>query len=168
MIRITAMAATFVLCASSFAYANAPQAALNKTVRASFSMSVPAKGSDGSTISGNRQVQRTIYVSSQGRIFNRHNDQEGRNTASKDRGPGVANMRFSGSKLIGVAQHESGATQLVISFSSDYRSCTIDVVAGADGGKALQFKGLNGVIYTTTGKPQISGQSCSVSDGNSL
>ncbi len=146
----------------------APAGALNKTVRASFSYSAPAKGSDGSTISGTRQVQRTVYVSSQGRIFNRHNEQEGRNTVARERGPGVTNMRFNGNSIIGVHQHASGAARMVINFSADFRSCTIDVVVGGEGGKPVQFKGLNGVMYTTTGKPQISGQSCSVSEGNAL
>lgn len=158
-------AAICLVCVPAVA---APAGALNKTVRASFSYSAPAKGSDGSTISGTRQVQRTVYISSQGRIFNRHNEQEGRNSAERERGPGVTNMRFAGNSIVGVHQQASGAVRMTINFSADFRSCTIDVIAGGEGGKPVQFKGLNGIMYTTTGKPQISGQSCSVSEGNAL
>lgn len=77
-------------------------------------------------------------------------------------------MRFDGNSIVGVHQLGSGAARMMINFSADFRSCTIDVLAGADGSKPIQFKGLNGVMYTTTGKPQISAQTCSVSEGNAL
>ena len=146
----------------------APTQMQNKTVRVSFTVTTPTKGSDGSSRTNTQHYQRTIYISSQGRVFNRHDLREGRNTGSAERGPGTANMRVSGNSLVGVASHASGASQLVVNFGSDFRSCTANVLTGAERGKPIQVKGLNGIVYTAAGKPEISGMSCSVSEGNAL
>lgn len=146
----------------------APSQLLNKTIVVSFGVSAPAKGADGSTLTGTRSSQRTIYVSSQGRIFARANRQAGRNSEQKEMGPEATTIRFSGSSLVGVMKFPSGASQLTINFDSSFQSCTASVIAGGEDGKPIIFKGLNGVMYTTTGKMQFSAVSCAIRNGNAF
>jgi len=148
--------------------AAAPQQALNKTITVSFGVSVPVRGSDGSVINGSRSSQRVIYVSSAGRIFTRAIRREARNLDTKEAGPETTTMSFSGNKLVGVMKFASGASQMTIDFDSSFQSCTASIFAGGEGGRPITFKGLNGVMYTTTGKMQFSNASCSIRAGNAL
>ena len=144
----------------------APRQLLNKTVTVSYSVSAPARGADGSTLNGSRSSTRTIYISNQGRIFARVNRYTGRTSQQKEAGPETSTLRFAGNSLVGVLKFESGASLLTISFDSSFQSCTAELIAGGENGKPIVFKGMNGVMYTTTGKMQFSGVSCSIREGN--
>jgi hypothetical protein len=57
---------------------------------------------------------------------------------------------------------------MTISFDPSYQSCTADLIVGADGDKPRVFKGLNGQTLIGTGKPVVSGISCTIRDGNAF
>ncbi|HKU04483.1 MAG TPA: hypothetical protein VJR30_00320 [Bradyrhizobium sp.] len=144
----------------------APQQLLNKSVTISFSITIPARGSDGSAQANPRAVTRTIYVSSQGRVFARADRRVGKKSQTTERGPGESNMRISGNSIVGVLPFPSGASQLTVNFDPSFSSCTAQVIMGAEKGKPIVYKGLNGMTYTQTGPAQVSGVSCSVRAGN--
>ena len=146
----------------------APQQALNKSVTVSFSITIPARGSDGSTQANPRAVTRTFYISSQGRVFARADRRVGKKQDRKEKGPGEASMRLSGNSMVGVMSMPSGASQLTISFDPSFSSCTARLIVGAESGKPIVYKGLNGLTYTQTGPVNVSGVSCSVSAGNAF
>ena len=142
------------------------QSLLNKSVTVSFSITIPARGSDGSTQANPRAVTRTYYISSQGRVFARADRRVGKMQDRKEKGPGETNMRVSGNSMVGVIVFPSGAMQLTINFDPSGSSCSARVIMGAEGGKPIVYKGLDGKTYTQTGPAQLSGVSCSVSAGN--
>ena len=152
----------------AYSASSAPSQALNKSVRLSFTLSAPAKGSDGSTINAVRNVQQKLYISSQGRIFERSDRQENRNTGSRERAPTESRFRLGGNQLVGTFEHVSGATRIIVTFDSDFRTCSANLVTGAESGKSEQGKGLNGIVYTATGKPTYSNVSCSITEGNAF
>ena len=146
----------------------APQQLLNKSVTVSLTVTIPARGSDGSTQANPRAVTRTFYISSQGRVFARVDRRVGKMQQTTERAPGESNMRFSGNSMVGVMPMPSGASQLTINFDPSGSSCTAQVIMGAERGKPIVYKGLNGLTYTQTGPVQTSGASCSVSAGNAF
>jgi hypothetical protein len=146
----------------------APQQLLNKSVTVSLSVTIPARGSDGSTQANPRAVTRTIYISTQGRVFAKADRRVGKHSETTERGPGEGNMRISGNSLVGVMVMPSGASQLTVNFDPSGSRCTAQVVMGAERGKPIVYKGLDGKTYTQTGPVQISGVSCSVRAGNAF
>ena len=146
----------------------APQQLLNKSVTVSLSVTIPARGSDGSTQANPRAVTRTIYISTQGRVFAKADRRVGKHSETTERGPGEGNMRISGNSLVGVMVMPSGASQLTVNFEPSGSSCTAQVVMGAERGKPIVYEGLDGKTYTQTGPVQISGVSCSVRAGNAF
>jgi len=164
-LALAAAAATFVGTEISFA---APAKMLNKTVRYSFSFSAPARREDGTTVAGAGNYSRTLYVSSQGRIFDKEDRQEYREKKSFERGPEGSKFRIEGNRIVGILRHLSGATQIIVSFDGEFRTCTMNVMTGIESGKPAQMKGLNGITYTALGKVTYSNQTCSVSDGNAF
>ncbi|HEY0848366.1 MAG TPA: hypothetical protein VGD96_00520 [Bradyrhizobium sp.] len=146
----------------------APQQLLNKSVTVSFSITVPSRGSDGSTHAKPRAVTRTMYISNQGRVFSRADRRAGKNSQTIERAPGEGNIRISGNSLVGVIVFPSGASQLTVNFDPAGSSCTAQVVMGAERGKPIVYKGLDGKSYTQTGPAQVSGVSCSVRAGNAF
>lgn len=146
----------------------APQQLLNKSVTVSLTVTIPARGSDGSTQANPRAITRTFYISSQGRVFARIDRRVGKMQTTTERGPAEASMRFSGNSMVGVMPMPSGASQLTINFDPSGSSCTAQVIMGAERGKPIVYKGLNGMTYTQTGPVQTSAASCSVSAGNAF
>ena len=147
----------------------APAQLYNKTISISYSVTANAVAEDGTVSNRPRTVQRTLYVSSKGRIFSRSDRQVGRNSDSVERGPESTSgaFRFDGNRLIGVnTNFISGAGQLIVSFDGGFQSCTASIVMGRENGKAVKFKGLNGQIFTATGVPTVSTPSCSIREGN--
>jgi hypothetical protein len=148
----------------------APPQAINKTISVSFTVSIPARRPDGSTMVGTRATTRQIYVSSQGRVFVRVSRRAGRRFQEREAGPseGRNNFHFRGDRLVGVLQFRSGASQLSISIDPSGQSCQAQVIFGAEAGKPIVWKGLNGVMMTSTGKPTIGGVTCSIRSGNAF
>jgi hypothetical protein len=146
----------------------AAQQLLNKSVTVSFSVTIPARGSDGSAQANPRSVTRTFYISSQGRVFARADRRVVKNCQTTEKGPGESTMRVSGNSMVGVMPLPSGASQLTINFDPSGSSCSARVIMGAERGKPIVYKGLNGMTYTQTGPAQVSGVSCSVRAGNAF
>ena len=146
----------------------APAKIANKTIKYSFAFSAPAQRGDGTKVLGAGNYSRTLYVSSQGRIFDREDRQEYREKKTSDRGPEGTKFRVQGNRLVGLFQHLSGATQIIISFDDEFRSCTLNAMTGSESGKSAQMKGLNGITYTALGKVTYSNQVCSITEGNAF
>jgi len=168
-VRIVCLVGLAGLIIASHADA-APQQLMNKTITVGFGVSIPAKGSDGSTLITSRQTSRQIYVSTQSRVFVKVARRAGRASENKEVGPGDGGttMRFVGNNLVGVLQFASGASQLMVTFDSSFQTCTASVIMGADRGKPIVWKGIDGRTYTSTGKPTVSGLICSIVQGNAF
>jgi hypothetical protein len=158
-----------LLCVSTMAHA-APAQLLNKSITIDFAITVPAKTPDGTAASPGRRVHRVIYVSSQGRLFQKVSKVAKGGSMEGESAPdsGGGGLHFAGNKLVGVVQMISGANMVSVSFDPSYASCTVDVITGSEGGRARVWKGLNGVTFTATGKPMVSGTSCSIREGNAF
>ena len=94
--------------------AGMPSQLLNKTISTSFAVSIPAKTSDGATLTARRTVNRTVYISSAGRIFSRSDRRVKGASETTEVGPDrTANaFRFDGKNLVSVLILGSGASQL--------------------------------------------------------
>jgi hypothetical protein len=166
--RVLALSSIALLLPASTAFA-APAQLYGKAISISYSVTANAVAEDGTTSNRPRTVQRTIYVSSKGRVFSRSDRQAGRNAETVERGPESTGGHFSfqGNRLVGVnTNFISGAGQLVVSFDSSFQSCTASITLGRESGKAFKFKGLNGKTFTATGTPTVSTPSCSIREGN--
>jgi len=157
----------FAACAAAPASA-APASLLNKSISVSYATTIPGKRADGTQVTGTRQVTRTIYVSSAGRVFARVARRDGNAAETKERGPGDNSLRFVGDKLVGVMQFVSGAAQMTISFDPSGQSCSASIVAGRDSGRAIKWKMVDGSVREATGAPTFSNVSCSISSGNAF
>lgn len=146
----------------------APEGMLNKTVTISFTVTIPARAPDGTTQANPRAITRTIYISSQGRVFARSDRSVGKKSETSERGPGEVGIRVSGNSLVGVLPFPSGASQLTVNFDASFSNCTAQVIIGAEPGKPIVYKGLDGKTYTQTGPKQVSSVSCSVRAGNAF
>lgn len=148
----------------------APQAMLDKTIEISFVVSIPARSSAGQSLTARRSVQKVMYVSRAGRVFSRTARQAGRASETKDVAPGGADgaPRIEGNTIVGTLGFTSGASRLVISFDNSFQNCTASMIMGREGGKALNWKGIDGNVYTATGPAAVSTPSCSVKSGNSF
>lgn len=165
--RLMLISAAGLLLSGGIALA-VPAQLYNKTVTVSATISVNAVADDGTSVNRPRTVQRIIYISTKGRLFVRVERQVGKRSTSAERGPEVTSkaFRFEGSKLVGVLKFPSGAAQMVISFDSGFTSCSTSMLFGRENGQGIRFRGLNGKMYTQQGAFNVSGQSCSIRDGN--
>ena len=159
----------FALLVSSSAHA-APAALMNKSITVSYAVTIPGTKADGTAVSGSRVATRTIYISSTGRIFARVYRRDGKQSQQKDAGPGDTGntYHFAGDKLVGVMQFPSGAAQMTISFDGGGQSCSAAIVAGREGGQALKWKGVDGMMREASGPATFSNISCSISSGNAF
>jgi hypothetical protein len=159
-----------LLCVSANAE---PQQVLNKTVTVSFSHYVPAHCDNGADNHTPRNVSQQIYISTKGRVFAKLSANAGGGRRSYSREglaePGASSpFHLSGNKLLGTFATVSGAAREIISFDASYTSCTVEVVTGRESGKPFVWTSLAGVRCTGTGQAVVSGNSCSVSEGNSF
>lgn len=160
--------ALFVCTFVSTARAAPPQL-LNKTINVDMTVTIPARTPDGTAAMPAQRVSRSIYISSQGRLFQKVSRSARGGASDSEFGPDSGGgVHFAGNKLVGVVKAISGANMLTISFDASFQSCTADLIVGAEGSKPRVFKGLNGQTLTATGKPVVSGVSCSIRDGNAF
>lgn len=168
------------LLAGSPAFAaGAPPQLHNKSILLSWSTQVVQTGRDGRVITPTLAQQRTIYISSQGRIFVRSgrsiNNRKFSGSKTGEAGPddsrGYAGeargMSFQGNTLIGTQTYASGAGQIRITFDPGFSSCTMVAVEGKSASGPIRIKGLDGQMYERTSSTS-SGYSCSIRDGNAL
>jgi hypothetical protein len=150
----------------------APAQLLNKSLTLSWTTSVMQRHPDGQEKGRQLSYNRTIYISSAGRLFERNQIRSSTGMSGKSElAPGAGQvmgqargLRFAGDQLIGNVAYASGALQYVVNFSGG--SCTVNVVLGRSGGK-MRAKGLDGQMYDVL-STSVSGQSCSIRDGNAL
>lgn len=165
--------ALLLLVGASPAIAAAPAELLNKTVTVRYTVTIPGRGDDGSTVPGIRNAVRTIYISSAGRAFarvERADGSKGQFREKKEAGPGERGntLQFQGRRLVGNMPFISGASHMEIDFDSSGSGCTAALVVGRDAGRTIRWRGVNGVNYTATGAASVSNVACSISAGNSL
>jgi hypothetical protein len=143
-------------CGSAWA---APPQLHDKAIVTSVSIAVTARAEDGTSATRPRLIDRTIYVSTKGRLFVRVSRQVGQRNVTRERGPeeSAGSFRFQGNTLVGGLSLVSGAAQMTITFDPSFSSCNASVVMGREAGKAMKFKGLDGKTYTVEGKPSRSG-----------
>jgi len=144
----------------------APPQVYNKTITVSWTVIPNARADDGTVLTTPGKQGGTIYISTKGRIFFRTMRQAGRYAASKDVAPQNNSLHFQGSKLVGAVNVGGGANQMVISFDSGFQNCTVSILYGREGGRAYRWQALDGKMYTQQGPFVVSGQSCSVREGN--
>jgi hypothetical protein len=110
----------------------------------------------------------TIYISSAGRIFAQRIRQDGDASENKSYEPGANTYRFVGDKIVGHAKYVSGASEMIISFDPSGQSCTASIQYGRDTGRAMIWKGANGITNTATGPWVVSNTTCSIASGNTF
>jgi hypothetical protein len=169
VVLILTILAVPTVCAA----ADAPPQLRNKTVTASWSVNNTFVAPNGKVFTPTVSQSRTIYVSSAGRFFvkgsvSSRNGSETHEVAPGDRTPaGTArSMGFEGGKIVGMAVLKTGAAgRMVISFDQGYSTCSVDVMVGRPGPNPMTVRAPNGVPLEVRSQI-ISGQSCSISDGN--
>jgi hypothetical protein len=152
----------------------APSQLYNKTIHMSWSNLVSETGPSGEKKSVTVAINHTVYVSSTGRLFERASRSAGRMQKGSDMAPGDAlnkggeatNVHFEGNRLVGLLAFAQGGRRYVASFDPGFASCTLAVTIGREAG-GMKRKGINGVMYTLDSVTP-SGESCSISEGNSF
>jgi hypothetical protein len=175
-IRVAAAATLFALAGGNAAAAGVPAGAMNKTITISFTASGTGKTPDGPPRPFSTSVTRTVYVSSAGRLFMRHNaianvagkGQKSRggdfDPAAQSEGKG-GSFSFQGDKLVGVLPYAGGARQISATFDANFSSCTASVIEGNAGSGSFKRKGPDGVVREIT-NATTSGVTCSIQSGN--
>lgn len=170
---------TLSLLGSAAFAAGTPPQLHNKSIQLAWTTQAVQKGPDGRVITPTLSQKRTIYISSQGRIFIRAGrgvtNQKFSASKTGESGPddsrGYAGeargMSFQGNTLIGTQTYASGAGQIRITFDPGYASCTMVAVEGKSGSGPVRVKGLDGQMYERISATS-SGYSCSIRDGNAL
>lgn len=174
-LRRSLLLATFAFGALAAGQAlAAPPQLLNKTVQLSWSTEVVQRGPDGRVVRPRIDANRTIYVSSAGRLFLRASRENRRLRLKKggDLGPeATANkggeargMRVAGNTIVGTVAFPQGAAQVTISFDPSFSSCSLRILYGREKGR-MRRRGLDGKIYDIESLG-VTSQSCSVRAGN--
>lgn len=158
-----AIALTCGLTVGSPVLAAAPAALHNKTIHISYGLYIAS--TDGAHYPP-RNNTLTLYISSAGRVFAKKIARAGR--YGKERETVGGNYRFVGSKLIGTRHFGNGAGQILISFDSAFQSCSIAIMVGAEKGKRLEWTSLNGVRRSASSREVLSGQTCTIENGNAF
>jgi len=184
IVRIAAAIAALAIsagavCGHGVAHAaGAPPALFNKTISLSWSQSIVQRSDDGRTVTPTVNHRRTIYISSQGRIFTRavrsinnrqfSGSKTGQLAPGDTRGyaGGAVSVAFQGGELVGTQAHVSGAGQFRASFDSAFTSCKVRLIYGRSGGN-MRWKGLDGRMYEALSST-ASGESCSIANGNAF
>lgn len=162
MLRIAISAVVFTAVSVASASA-APAALLNKTVHISYNLYIAS--TDGAHYPP-RSNTLTLYISSAGRVFAKKVARAGR--YGKERETVGGNYRFVGTKLIGTRHFGNGAGQILISFDRAFQSCSIEIAVGSEKGKRLEWTSLSGVKRTASGREVLSGQTCTIENGNAF
>lgn len=152
----------------------APPQLLNKTIQFSWSTEIVQRGPEGRIVRPRLDANRTVYVSSAGRLFMRASRENRRLRLKKggDLAPDVTatkagearGLRFVGAKLVSNVAFAQGAGQATVSFDPSFSSCSLSIIYGREGG-GMRRRGLDGRMYDIQ-SITATGQSCSVREGN--
>jgi hypothetical protein len=154
---------------------SAPQTIRDKTITAAWSVENTFERPNGSVATAVVNQQRVIYVSSASRIFVKATFNSPRGGQSAEIAPGgttpaggARDARIEGGKIIAMAALQGGAAgRMIISFDQSYSTCTVDVTIGRNGGGPLMRRGPGGAPIEIISQ-RVSGQSCSVREGNAF
>jgi hypothetical protein len=154
------------------AHAQAPRQLYNKTILISWATAVSQTAPDGRKNNVTVGVNRTVYVSSTGRLFERAIRSAPRGRKETENAPGATQnvggeatgLRFEGNRLVGHVAFAQGARRFVATFDPAFSSCTVAVSYGREAG-GYKRKGIDGVMYTIHSIVP-SGESCSIREGN--
>jgi hypothetical protein len=160
-----------------------PPALHNKSISLSWTELRDQKFPDGRSNSRVVAVNRGIYVSSKGRMFQRMSRVMTTNRGRPIAEGGISSApdgskiraiknnytsvyQFKGHTMSSVTPYESGARLITVTFDESFASCRLEVVHGKErGAPGLVLHGIRGGLYMLT-SISISGASCSVRDGN--
>jgi hypothetical protein len=89
-------------------------------------------------------------VSSKGRLFfenrNRRSGTKGTGGGTAQVAPGTANVRFEGNRLVITRQYLRGAINVVVSFSSDFSTCSVTTAVGRLAAAPIKMRLYDGEI----------------------
>jgi hypothetical protein len=155
---------------TSAAASAAPAGLLGKTVTLGYSQSVLTKFPDGAVKTTTKSQNRTIYISSTGRVFMRTTRRNNANESDlRESGPEqtAGSVRFAGDTLLGTVPGIVGATQFSIKFDAGFQSCSAQVVTGFPPGSRHVWRGIGGQTLEAVGEMTTTAN-CSVAAGNGL
>ena len=161
---------SFLLVLPSHAANAAPAQLLNKTVEIRWNVRYDGHLEGRPTTTATSTVTRTIYVSSQGRLFAKVGVDRGHRsdrpiyaepTGTKD---GLIAQKFVGNQIVGTNAFAVGALRYVISFNPTFTECSVTATMGREGGRMKQ-RVAGGKIYEVEAV-KVSGEGCSIRDGN--
>ena len=120
-------------------------------------------------------IDRTVYVSTAGRLFERAVSKTDSHTGTSDNGPGASSnragdprgMTFQGNNLVAHIAYASGAGQMTIRFDPTFSSCQGQVVFGAERGQTMARRSYDGIVRQIL-SIKASSVTCSVTAGNPL
>jgi hypothetical protein len=152
----------------------APPQLLDKTIQLSWSTEVVQRGPDGQVVRPRIDANRTIYVSTAGRLFDRASRENQKRRlkkagdfapdATSNKGGEARGLRFVGNNLVGNVAFAQGAVQFTASFDGSFSSCSLNVIYGKEAGRARR-RGIDGVMYDIESL-NVTSQTCSVRAGN--
>jgi len=114
-----------------------------------------------------------VYVSEQGRFFSKF-DRKARGAGNRQHDQGVSgqgsavlNWHFQGRTIVGDQKFNgAGARRIVVSFSDDFSSCTVQVIHGKEGQRPIRYSGLTSRRPIELVSIEVTGTSCQVKKGN--
>src|ERR1700754_4259661 len=139
--RLTFVAAAIVTIAVP-AFAQAPRQLYNKTVLLNWTTASSQSAPDGRKFNVTVTANRTIFVSSAGRLFERASRSVPKGRQQTENAPGATqnaggeatNLRFEGNRLVGHTAFARGAVRFVATFDPSFSSCTLVVRFGREAG----------------------------------
>lgn len=172
MYRPIVAAFMIVMTTPHLVLAAAPVGLLNKSIHISYALMRPGRTTSGFLVKHPRVVSWTVYVSSAGRVFGKVHQSNGHQTYDREHGPdahsSAQDFQIVGSKLIHDAKVGNHATRWIVSFDNTFTSCNLQVIPGVEPGTTATWTGLNGKKYVATGPAIVSGEHCSIQDGNAF
>jgi hypothetical protein len=161
------------------AAASTPTQLYNKTILLAWSVDTIQRRPDGTMVSPRVDIERTIYVSTAGRLFVRTTktvtNRRFHATRTNEMAPGdnrtlegmARQLRFEGRRLIGHLEYYSGAGQMTVDFDPNFLTCTMNLVYGKQGGAPIRWKAMDGTIHEVISVKAVS-PTCSIKDGNAF
>lgn len=147
--------------------AAAPAQLYNKSVVIAWSESIQEKNEAGQMLNTSLSRERTVYVSSAGRVFVRAT-QSSRYAEKKNEmapGAGGGTLAFQGNSLVGTAVFAGFARRITVTFDAGFSSCSASVVYGKAGGPQT-WKSIDGKQTMTVQSFSASSANCSIREGN--
>ena len=171
---LPAFAAFLGLSSAAHAAGSAPPQLLNKTIAVSWTVQNTVVAPNGQVMTPTFGVNRLIYVSAAGRFFVKFSVRSARGGSDHDIEPGAKtpaggarDLHFEDGKIVGTAVNKVGAGRMTISFDPGFSSCTVAVLLGRAGDGPVMRSGPRGGMVEIQSQA-VSGQSCSIRDGNAV